>query len=58
MQNGSTMDNQETFNEWLAQDFILDEITKSTPDVNERLVRMYDYFLVFQEFEDEVEENM
>lgn len=51
------MDNQDTFNEWLAEDFLLNEIER-TPDLNDRLHLLLDYLSIKDTFDDEILEEV
>jgi hypothetical protein len=48
------MDKQQTYNEWLTEDFLLDEIER-TPELQMRLERLYDYLQLKAEYEEELE---
>ena len=45
------MDNQETYNKWLTEDFILTEIDKN-PSQEQRLLRLYEYLVVCGDYDD------
>lgn len=49
-------DNQETYNKWLTEDWLLDQIER-TPDQQERLERLYDYMMLLKEYEDDLEQE-
>ena len=43
----------DTYNKWLTEDFMLDQIAK-TPDQEEKLQKMYDYLQLLKEYNDEL----
>ena len=47
---------QESYDEWLTESWLLDEIER-TPDQEERLLRLYDYLLMLKDYDDELKEN-
>ena len=44
----------ETYNKWLTEDFMLDEIAR-TPDQEEKLQKMYEYLQLLKEWDEEIE---
>lgn len=50
------MNNQEKYDEWLTEDFLLNEIVR-TPHESAKLEKLYDYLMLMKEFEEMVEDS-
>ena len=50
------MDKQEKYEEWLTEDFLLNEICR-TPHESAKLERLYDYLMLMKEFEEMSEDS-
>lgn len=46
-------DKQETFDQWLKEEFLLDEIVR-TPGENDKLEKLYNYLQLLKEYDEEL----